>query len=213
MASVAFKIAYLFFALVALPQALASTDPIMNEALTGHNSFRALHGASPLVWNDDLAAAANNWASGCVFEHSGGQVGAFGGMSSNWLSPITKDPIFQPSENLAVGTDPFTITDGINMWTGEAGDYDPKNPTYSHFTQVVWKGTTELGCAFVTCPPGSIYPTEYGVRTLSPTFTRQSNLWASYRTLSSLRASITHPATLMVNTGTPSVPLMPRLRT
>jgi len=75
----AFKIAYFFLALVALPQLLASTDAISKEALTGHNSFRALHGASPLTWNKDLAAAAESWVSRCVFEHSGGEVGAFGG--------------------------------------------------------------------------------------------------------------------------------------
>ena len=171
MASVAFKLTYLLLSLVALPQTLAASDPIMNEALIGHNSFRALHNASALVWSDDLAAAAKSWASGCVFEHSGGQVGDFGGMLSDGSSLVAEDTIFQFTENLAVGTDPFTVTDGINMWTGEAGDYDPKNPTYSHFTQVVWKATKELGCAFVTCPPGSIYPVEYGVRTLSSIFT------------------------------------------
>jgi len=94
MASVAFKITYLFLALVALPQALASSDPIMNEALTGHNSFRALHNASALVWSDDLAAAAKSWASGCVFEHSEGQVGDFGGMSSDGSSLVTEDTTF-----------------------------------------------------------------------------------------------------------------------
>lgn len=55
------------------------TNPIGDEALKGHNSFRALHGASPLTWNEDLANAAKSWASRCVFEHSGGKVGPYGG--------------------------------------------------------------------------------------------------------------------------------------
>lgn len=184
MASVTFKIAYLFLALIALPQALASSDPIMNEALTGHNSFRALHNASALVWNDDLTAAAKSWASGCVFEHSEGQVGDFGGMSLEGSPLVAENNVFRLAENLAVGTDPFTVTDGINMWTGEVVDYDPKNPTYSHFTQVVWKSTKELGCAFVTCPPGSIYPVEYGVRTFSPSFIRRHLTYGSLTELS-----------------------------
>ena len=78
----------------------------------------------------------------------------------------------EPTENLAAGTGGYTVTEGINAWTDEAGDYDPNNPTYSHFTQVVWKSTTELGCAMVDCPAGSIFPAEYGVRTLSPTCIR-----------------------------------------
>ena len=91
MALFAFKIVYFFLALVAIPHVLASTDAISKEALTGHNSFRALHGASPLTWNKDLAAAAQSWVSRCVFEHSGGKVGAFGGTSFGGSFPVTKD--------------------------------------------------------------------------------------------------------------------------
>jgi len=80
--------------------------------------------------------------------------------------------MIEPTENLAAGTGGYTVTEGINAWTDEASDYDPNNPTYSHFTQVVWKSTTELGCAMVDCPAGSIFPAEYGVRTLSPTLIR-----------------------------------------
>jgi len=87
MISFASKTTYFFLGLVALPQVLAD---ISAEALAGHNNFRALHGASPLTWNGDLAAAANSWASRCVFEHSGGQVGAFGGTSSNVMPPVAQ---------------------------------------------------------------------------------------------------------------------------
>ena len=78
--------------------------------------------------------------------------------------------MFELAENLAAGSGDYTVTDGINGWTAEDKDYDPKNPTYSHFTQVVWKGTKELGCAIVTCPAGSIFDAKFGVRVLSPVF-------------------------------------------
>lgn len=43
--------------------------------------------------------------------------------------------------------------------------YDWNNPGYSsqtgHFTQIVWKGSNQLGCAAVTCPDGKIF-TGYG---------------------------------------------------
>lgn len=89
MAPIAFKAVCLSLALAVL-SSIASADSISNEALTGHNSFRSLHGASPLSWNNDLAAAANSWASRCVFEHSGGQVGAFGGTSFGGSSLVTE---------------------------------------------------------------------------------------------------------------------------
>lgn len=56
------------------------------------------------------------------------------------------------------------------MWMAEAKDYDPQNPVYSHFTQVVWKATTQLGCAKVACKAGTIFDSD--VRILSLTFIR-----------------------------------------
>ncbi|KAF7303386.1 Fruiting body protein SC7 [Mycena indigotica] len=42
-----------------------------------------------------------------------------------------------------------------------AGDYDPKNPVPSHFTQVVWRGTTQVGCALTVCAPGTIFDPKF----------------------------------------------------
>ncbi|KAL8279046.1 hypothetical protein RQP46_008504 [Phenoliferia psychrophenolica] len=95
-----------------------------------------MHGANPLTWSTALATAAQTWANNCVWQHSGGAVGPYG-------------------ENLAATAGyPSTITDGIAGWSNEAADYDPANPMYSHFTQEVWKSTTQLGCAQATCPAG-----------------------------------------------------------
>ncbi|KZT22019.1 PR-1-like protein [Neolentinus lepideus HHB14362 ss-1] len=110
--------------------------------LDGHNTARAQHGANPLTWSDDLANAAQSWANGCKFQHSGGSLGPYG-------------------ENLAAGTGDFTIADAIGAWVNEASSYDPSNPQPSHFTQVVWKSTTQLGCAVQAC--NGIFDPSYGV--------------------------------------------------
>ncbi|KAJ7590312.1 PR-1-like protein [Mycena floridula] len=100
--------------------------------LQSHNDARAQHGANPLSWSDDLASKAQSWADRCVFEHSGGSLGPFG-------------------ENLAAGTGSFGIADAIQIWVDEAKDYNPAAPVASHFTQVVWKSTTQVGCAVQSC--------------------------------------------------------------
>ncbi|KAM5541317.1 hypothetical protein V8D89_004871 [Ganoderma adspersum] len=123
-------------ALLALPLLLATSlqavgaasQPDITAYLNAHNSFRAQHGAAPLAWNDTLASAAQSWVDKCVFQHSGGAVGPYG-------------------ENLAAGTGNYDIAAAIKGWTDEAPQYDPQNPQASHFTQVVWKATTQLGCA------------------------------------------------------------------
>ncbi|KAL5640308.1 hypothetical protein ACGC1H_007545 [Rhizoctonia solani] len=109
----------------------SSGNAEIDAYLKGHNDIRAQHGASPLVWATDLAAAAAMWAENCVWKHSQGQVGDFG-------------------ENLAAGTG-LGAAAAVKMWTDEASEYDPTNPQYSHFTQVVWKATTEVGCVVRTC--------------------------------------------------------------
>ncbi|KWU43283.1 PR-1-like protein [Rhodotorula sp. JG-1b] len=98
-----------------------STDPFVRDCLSEHNTFRGTHHAEPLVWNTTIQTAAQKWADHCVWEHSGGKVGPYG-------------------ENL----------------NEEEKMYDYSKPTgftheTGHFTQTVWKGTKQLGCAFARC--------------------------------------------------------------
>ena len=49
-------------------------------------------------------------------------------------------------------TNPNFITwtgTGIDWWYAEGKTYNPSNPAPSyHFTQLVWKSTTKIGCAW-----------------------------------------------------------------
>lgn len=105
-----------------------------------HNAARARHCAAPLTWSPVLAQAALRWANSlrdhdCAFEHT---------------------PNNQYGENLAGGTAGYLDPTGVvTMWYGEVAKYDFKTGGFSmdtgHFTQVVWRGTTQLGCARSTC--------------------------------------------------------------
>ena len=125
--------------------------------VAAHNAVRAQHCAPPLGWSDDLAASAQAWAdhlaaSGCAFEHSGSGHG----------------------ENLAGGGG-LSGADSVAMWYDEVNQFDFANGGFSmdtgHFTQVVWKNTTAVGCGSSECggmttwvcqydPPGN-YQGEY----------------------------------------------------
>ncbi|OBZ79217.1 Fruiting body protein SC7 [Grifola frondosa] len=57
----------------------ATSQSDIDQYLSAHNTVRAQHGASALTWGDNLASKAQQWANGCVFQHSGGSLGPFGG--------------------------------------------------------------------------------------------------------------------------------------
>ncbi|TYJ58438.1 hypothetical protein B9479_000644 [Cryptococcus floricola] len=102
-----------------------------------HNAFRAQYGAGNVTWNDDLASYAATAAAKCDMQHTGGPYG----------------------ENLASGVGGgYDVTAGFQSWADEASSYDG---SASHFTQVVWKATTEIGCATSSCADGTIF-TGYG---------------------------------------------------
>ncbi|GAA6046426.1 hypothetical protein JCM3770_004915 [Rhodotorula araucariae] len=118
------------------PVPSADSGSVESVSLSMHNEFRAKHGVSALTWNAELASTAQAWADKCVFEHSGGDSG----------------------ENIAAWTENSSdVSQGVQMWYDEVSVYDFGNPGYAsatgHFTQLVWKGTTELGCAVSKCSP------------------------------------------------------------
>lgn len=108
-----------------------------------HNKDRAEHSADPLSWNQTLADFAQSYleSSNCKFAHSGGPYG----------------------ENIAMGY--ASTTDAIQDWYNEYKNYDFNNGGFSegtgHFTQMVWKGTTQLGCAQKKCDQGDYLVCEY----------------------------------------------------
>ncbi len=106
----------------------ALTDAVLNSV----NVFRKQHNASPLSWNDTLASYAANHVSGCVFQHTKGPYG----------------------ENLAAGTDQ-SVEAAVDSWANERASYGFANSGFSmgtgHFTQLVWKDTTSVGCGRVYC--------------------------------------------------------------
>ncbi|KAD2393155.1 hypothetical protein E3N88_40132 [Mikania micrantha] len=99
-----------------------------------HNCIRRVLNLPPLKWDAEVEKRAIAWAEkrkvDCELIHSEG-----GG------------------ENLAKGY--ITGMQAVQMWVDERPDYDyAKNECTAmcgHYTQVVWKNTTKVGCARRKC--------------------------------------------------------------
>ncbi|KAF9044889.1 PR-1-like protein [Hymenopellis radicata] len=103
----------------AAPPASSSDSSSSNSGSTSQSDIDAYLKATmtDLTWSDDLAAAAQQWANNCKFEHSGEKL-------------VHMERIWR------------------RAWTDEG--YDGAG-TLNHFTQVVWKATTQVGCAVASC--------------------------------------------------------------
>lgn len=113
------------------------------EVLQCHNVHRSNHSAPALTWSPSLASTAQKIASTCNYGHSmnidGGGYG----------------------QNIAAGVGPGNIAKIIsdmfyNHELPAFGDqYGVANPTgfekWGHFSQVVWKKTSEVGCHTCDC--------------------------------------------------------------
>lgn len=141
-------------------------DALLRQAmLTGHDAARAAVGTPPLVWDDALVADALAYAETLArerrFEHAAQPQGQG-----------------REGENLWTGTrDAYAYAEMIGAWVAERRDFiNGVTPDFSrtrkwedvaHYTQIVWRGTTRVGCAlasnatddYLVCryaPPGNV---------------------------------------------------------
>ncbi|KAK7140887.1 hypothetical protein R3I93_015127 [Phoxinus phoxinus] len=115
-------------------------DSFRKEFLETHNQYRALHQAPALVFSEDLCKAAQLWA-----DHM---------LSKNTLAHSDTDDgenVFYSSSS--VQNTP-TGKEAVDSWYSEIKDYNFEKtghqPKTGHFTQVVWKSSTELGVGLAT---------------------------------------------------------------
>ncbi len=102
------------------------------EILNVHNLVRAGLKLSQLTWDCKLADLAQEWAKRGVAEHR-------------------EDTIYGESIFVSGLRDIAAIT-AVNRWMGEKPNWDNKagkcaaGKTCTHYTQIVWKKTTRIGC-------------------------------------------------------------------
>ncbi|WP_395332811.1 CAP domain-containing protein [Novosphingobium sp. BL-8H] len=153
-----------FGVLAAAAVAASGTRPAVSEAqfqdivLAMHNKERAAVNSQPLRWSAKLARDAGYWAdrlaASSVFQHD----------ASNRTE----------GENLWMGTrGAFGVEEMVSGWTNEKiplrrmRSWQDNYYRVGHYTQMIWSGTTEVGCAvskgvqfeYLVCrydPPGNV---------------------------------------------------------
>ncbi len=121
---------------------VATADGFSDPVLSLHNAERARVGEAPLTWSAKLSADAQIWADHLAatgqFYHdpdNGGEgenlsAGTKGAYSDAQLTQLWIDE----KAGFKTGVFPDVSTDG--NWA-----------SVGHYTQMIWRGTTEVGCA------------------------------------------------------------------
>ncbi len=127
-------------------------DTQQAEMVTAHNTWRAKVGVPAVTWSSKLADVAQSWADnlksqGCKMQHS---TGTGYGENLYWASPLKYS-----DGRVAAQTIP--PTKAVDSWGNEIKDYTYDSNTCAtgkvcgHYTQVVWKTSTEIGCGMAVC--------------------------------------------------------------
>ncbi|XP_013415601.1 cysteine-rich venom protein latisemin [Lingula anatina] len=114
-----------------------------------HNKYRRqIKHASDMqmmVWDDELERVAEGWAKQCISDHEDGILRRIPGR-------------FSVGQNL--GIDYTSWENCISGWFNESKDFryndsSVKFEDVGHFTQLVWSGSSLVGCAFAVCKGAS----------------------------------------------------------
>ncbi|MHB8809925.1 MAG: CAP domain-containing protein [Desulfobulbaceae bacterium] len=137
---------------------LAAEKGVMAGMTQAHNMVRAELGLPQVVWSDELARFAEEWAqylverNGCRMRHHPGQDKRALPYGENlyWASAIRQGNGRRKRQDI-------TPQKVINSWVSERQDYDParngcgRGESCGHYTQVVWRSTRRIGCGMATC--------------------------------------------------------------
>ncbi len=146
-------LALLALGLLNQPAAATPEPRAAQELLAAHNRYRTALALPPLRWSAPLAEAAQRWAVHLAglgrMQHSGS------------------------GENLAMGTaGAYSLTQLVDLWGNERrhfvnGTFPAVSSTgnwvdVGHYSQMVWRGTTTLGCGFARGRGQDVLVCHYG---------------------------------------------------
>lgn len=142
------------------PTSTSVSSDYQQGILDSHNIHRRNASVSDLAWSDNMASIAAQIAASCVYAHDTSTGGGGYGQNIGAGAPPSDVPGMITNEMYNNEINWYPLPYGVEP--------DMTNfEKWGHYSQIVWKSTTSVGCATQYCP-GGLANTGGGV---SPYFT------------------------------------------
>jgi len=151
-----FFLAAIFETLDAKAQSDTSFVPIQ-QILDAHNAYRIEVGVPALNWSTDLAAYAQAWATELATNRSCDMQHRPEDENNPWNQKYGENIYWGGGTNWTP-----TVLDAVADWSDEKNDFDRNTKgckvgaACGHYTQMVWKNSTTVGCGVAKCPDGNV---------------------------------------------------------
>lgn len=120
---------------------IQGTSDISRLMLDYHNQMRRMYGANDLVWDAELAAQGRDHASQCLFMHDNAPRGNGNNIHSEGSTGDLNVSAQSTLDGYAIEFEDFD-------WNTYDLNFGNGGPMVGHFTQMVWKDTTRVGCGW-----------------------------------------------------------------
>ncbi len=127
----------------AVAQSAIDLTTFRNTALSQHNTYRATHHSPNMTNSSSVESTAQSWANQMA------STGVFAHSSSSQRNGAGENLYVYYTTGPSIAADALA-NQALKSWYDEGVNYNYDKPGFSpatgHFTQVVWKSSTQLGC-------------------------------------------------------------------